>query len=310
MREAGEICDGDDCPRSCPAADGCSTSKLTGSAANCDAECVMTEITVTSPGDGCCPAGANPSTDRDCPANCGDGILDSNEKCEDGNAEMPCPASCDDDDPCTKDVLLGSAAQCTATCTNTMIVRAIDGDMCCPTAANAETDSDCPTRCGDGAVTGNETCDSKSQSQRCPASCDDGDACTTDKLNGSAAQCTAECSNAPVVGARNGDGCCPSGVTATSDGDCPSECGDGAVTGTEECDPEAKDWSEWTCSPECTQASIYALLVRRGLPRRVLWQAANVRPCLCRMHDPVRRVGLVPTGTWWAWFSVRNARHE
>lgn len=106
-------------------------------------------------------------------------------------------------------------------------------------------------------MTGNETCDSQSQSQRCPASCDDGDACTTDKLNGSAAQCTAECSNTPVVGARNGDGCCPSGATATSDNDCPSECGDGAVTGAEECDPEAKDWSEWTCSPECTQASIY-----------------------------------------------------
>ena len=145
--DAGETCDGD-CPKSCPAANGCSTSKLTGSATTCDAECMMMEITATIAGDGCCPTGSNASADTDCPAKCGDKILDSNEKCEVGSAELPCPTSCDDADPCTKDVLVGSAAQCTAVCTNTMIVRPMNGDMCCPAGANAETDSDCPTRCG------------------------------------------------------------------------------------------------------------------------------------------------------------------
>jgi hypothetical protein len=76
-------------------------------------------------------------------------------------------------------------------------------------------------------------------------------------LNGSTAQCTAECSNTRVSAAKSGDGCCPKGATATSDSDCPSTCGDGVVTGAEECDPKADGWSEWTCSAECKQASIY-----------------------------------------------------
>lgn len=257
VKGAGETCDGADCPDSCPEATGCMVMKLTGSAATCDAECVPSQIKVTEAGDGCCPAGADASKDSDCPAKCGDGIIDSNEKCEPSSTEKPCPSSCDDNDPCTKDTLTGSAAQCTAVCVNTRITKAVAGDMCCPSGANAETDGDCPTKCGDGVVTGNETCDSKSTTQRCPSSCDDGDPCTADKLNGNAAQCTAECTTTPVTAAKSGDGCCPKGATANTDNDCPSMCGDGTVTGNEECDPKAKGWSAWTCSAECTRASLY-----------------------------------------------------
>lgn len=257
VKEAGETCDGADCPDSCPAAMGCAVMTLTGSAATCDAECAATEISETVAGDGCCPTGVDASADTDCPAKCGDGIVDSNEKCEVASKETPCPTSCDDEDPCTTDKLSGTAAQCTAVCVNTRITRAVAGDMCCPSGANAETDSDCPTKCGDGVITGNETCDPKSPAQRCPTSCDDSDACTTDKLVGNAAQCTAECSTTPVTAAKSGDGCCPKGATASTDDDCPSICGDGGVTGDEECDPKAKGWTAWTCSPECARASIY-----------------------------------------------------
>lgn len=257
IKETGETCDGADCPDACPAAEGCTVMKLSGSAKTCDAEYVPAEIDVPEANDGCCPKGADASTDSDCPAKCGDGIVDSNEKCEASSTDKPCPTSCDDNDPCTKDTLSGSVAQCTAVCVNTRITKAVPSDMCCPSGANAETDSDCPTKCGDGVVTGSETCDPKSTTQRCPTSCDDGDPCTTDKVNGNAAQCSSECGNTPVTAAKSGDGCCPKGATASTDNDCPSTCGDGTVTGDEECDPKAKDWSAWTCSPECTRASIY-----------------------------------------------------
>jgi len=139
VKDAGETCDGADCPSSCPAAKGCMVMKLMGSAATCDAECVPTEIKVTLAGDGCCPAGADASKDADCPAKCGDGIVDSNETCEASSADKPCPTSCDDNDPCTKDTLSGSAAQCTAVCVNTRITKALSGDLCCPSGANANT---------------------------------------------------------------------------------------------------------------------------------------------------------------------------
>ncbi|MEY4576853.1 MAG: hypothetical protein RL701_1556 [Pseudomonadota bacterium] len=257
VKEAGETCDGDDCPKTCPAATGCMVMKLAGSTGACDVECVATEITVSVAGDDCCPVGANASTDSDCPAKCGDGIVDSNEKCEPSSTEKPCPTTCDDNGPCTKDTLSGTAAQCTAVCVNTLITKAVAGDMCCPAGENAESDSDCPTKCGDGVITGNETCDPASPSQHCPTSCDDGKACTTDILSGIAAKCTSQCANPPVTVAKDGDGCCPSGVAATKDNDCPSICGDGAITGNEECDPKAKGWSAWTCSADCTRATIY-----------------------------------------------------
>ncbi len=48
--------------------------------------------------------------------------------------------------------------------------------------------------CGDGVIEAPEICDGD-----CPASCDDGDACTSDALNGSAASCDAVCSHAAIA---------------------------------------------------------------------------------------------------------------
>ena len=45
---------------------------------------------------------------------CGNGILDSDESCDfriPGGNSGSCPVSCDDDDPCTDDRLVGSLCQ-------------------------------------------------------------------------------------------------------------------------------------------------------------------------------------------------------
>ncbi|HKU37459.1 MAG TPA: hypothetical protein VJR89_04910 [Polyangiales bacterium] len=100
---------------------------------------------------------------------CGDGIVQSNETCE-ANSAKPCPsaADCDDHDACTRDLLSGSAASCTAACKHETVSEAKPGDGCCPAGANATTDSDCSAKCGNGVREGAEECDG---STGCDASC-------------------------------------------------------------------------------------------------------------------------------------------
>ena len=166
------------------------TMTLKGASATCDAECVLEEKSTVANDDGCCPKGAKPETDNDCSRNCGNGVLDETETCEPTSRDRPCPSSCDDGDPCTVDVLTGSAAQCSAQCVHTKIVAAKNDDMCCPQGASANTDSDCQPqpKCGNGIVEPGETCDGN-----CPTACDDSERCTDDALLGHAALCNAKC---------------------------------------------------------------------------------------------------------------------
>lgn len=87
------------------------------------------------------------------------------------------------------------------------------------------------SRCGDGVVDANETCDGN-----CRASCDDGNACTQEALLGRPEDCDVRCVTRPVSACQSGDGCCPSNCTAASDLDCSSTCGDGIVDAPETCD--------------------------------------------------------------------------
>lgn len=73
--------------------------------------------------------------------------------------------------------------------------------------------------CGNGAINPGETCDPPAS---CPAACDDGDACTTDALVGSRADCNVVCTHAPIAACAGGDGCCPAGCTNAADADCPA----------------------------------------------------------------------------------------
>jgi MYXO-CTERM domain-containing protein len=170
---------------------------------------------------------------------CGNGVVDPGETCD---PPSTCPTGCDDGDACTADTLTGSAATCDALCSNVPIVACQGGDNCCPAGCNSGNDGDCPANCGNGVLDPGETCDPPST---CPTGCDDGDACTTDTLGGSATTCDAVCSNSPIVACQGGDGCCPPGCNSGNDGDCPANCGNGVLDPGETCDPPT------TCPTGC-----------------------------------------------------------
>jgi cysteine-rich repeat protein len=124
-------------------------------------------------GDLCCPTGATLSTDSDCPARCGDGVVSTGESCDTAIAAGTgsCPTSCDDAMACTRDVLVGTG--CSAVCTHPRITTAANGDGCCPTGATIGNDNDCSARCGDAVVTAPETCDdgNTTPGDGCSATC-------------------------------------------------------------------------------------------------------------------------------------------
>jgi hypothetical protein len=270
------------CPVSCNDGNPCTSDiKLDQ---GCSSTCYHASFTTPLSGDGCCPPGANSTTDSDCPAGCGDGKLDPGESCdtgipagqyggcpvtcEDGNtctldlvagsgchaycthantcpadlcgdgkvnlgescdtaipagAPGACPLTCDDNNPCTSDTLIGSG--CVTQCMHLPITLSMSGDGCCPPGANSLTDGDCPASCGNGVVDPGEGCDPAITGGpgACIQSCDDGNPCTTDFLSGSA--CNVTCGHtivAPNPAAK--DGCCPTGLNGKQDADCPAPC--------------------------------------------------------------------------------------
>jgi len=201
------------CPTACSAPGACTTSTLVGSAQDCSAACEDAPISQCVGGDGCCPFGCTEGLDSDCgaPSKCGNGVVDPGETC-DGN----CPTSCSDGNTCTSDRLAGSASQCNAVCEFDPILTCQGGDGCCPGGCTSANDSDCQGPvCGNNTVEAGETCDGN-----CPTSCNDNQACTSDRLLGSASQCDALCEFSPVTTCRGGDGCCPGGCTGANDSDC------------------------------------------------------------------------------------------
>jgi cysteine-rich repeat protein len=161
MIEPGESCDP---PGSCPTEQSCTPSgtclqaELTGDPDTCTAVCSMSDIQQCVSDDGCCPDGCDYDSDLDCPEPvlCGNGDVDPGETCD---PPGDCPTACDDGNACTRDVLSGSAAECTAKCRFPDIDQPADGDGCCPPGANANTDDDCDPICGNGILEGGETCD-------------------------------------------------------------------------------------------------------------------------------------------------------
>jgi hypothetical protein len=147
------------CPTDCPMVVDCVPRVLNGS--ECQAECVVRPLTCKS-GDKCCPPGCSPDKDIDCSPTCGDMIVQQSrgETCEPGT-DTPCVTveDCDDKNPCTTDGLTGDAKNCNTACTHTPITTPRAGDACCPTGANANTDSDCKPMCGNNVNEPGEECD-------------------------------------------------------------------------------------------------------------------------------------------------------
>lgn len=219
--DPGELCDPDittgpgACPTNCDDGFECTVDSLTGSRSACDRACRSVLIEACTDNDGCCAAGCDATSDNDCSPTCGNGTLDPLETC-DGN----CPTTCDDDNACTVEQLVGAASTCNVQCIVSAVVQCGLSDNCCPMTCTAATDPDCSSTCGNGTIEAPETCDGD-----CPTTCDDQDACTEDRLVGTAAMCNAMCTTQPITQCVSNDGCCPSACSVSTDNDCVSGVG-------------------------------------------------------------------------------------
>jgi len=167
---------------------------------------------------------------------CGDGKLDPGEQCDTAipwGSPGACPTSCNDGNPCTNDLLTGSA--CNKTCTFVAVTTPKNGDGCCPPGASSATDSDCAPSCGNGVLDPGEKCDTgipAGQWGGCPQTCDDKNPCTQDTLVGSGCQayCTYK-NTCPTNVCGNGKvdpgEWCDTAIPAGQQGSCPTKCDDG-----------------------------------------------------------------------------------
>ncbi|NIR40291.1 MAG: hypothetical protein GWN73_32630, partial [Actinobacteria bacterium] len=120
-----------------------------------------------------------------------------------------------------------------------------DGDV-------VEPDMQVVEGCGDGIVGAGEMCDTgiaDGETGACPTSCDDGDPCTDDALEGSA--CTSICTITRITENITGDMCCPEGSLPADDGDCAGECGNATVEAGETCDIAIADGNPGACPTSC-----------------------------------------------------------
>jgi hypothetical protein len=211
---------------------------------------------------------------------CGNGVIDPGETCDTAIASgaSGCPSGCDDGNACTTDVLSGSA--CTAACAHEPIAKCTSGDGCCPKGCTADQDSDCVEKCGDGIVSGGETCDIaiKTGKGACPTSCSSSDACVVPRLDGSG--CQASCVGTTTVTPKSGDGCCPAGATHASDSDCPGLYGD-TCTAAAQC-------ASGMCIPNvmCTKACNLAGAVNQcGRPGDFCFETVSGKPICFPLVD-------------------------
>jgi cysteine-rich repeat protein len=192
--EGTETCDPPSSCAPCTTVNACLAIQSTGSAATCDLKCDQAPITACRNGDHCCPSGCSKNNDNDCSTNCGNRVIDSGETCEAGT-NKPCPTAttCNDNNACTTDTLIGSASNCNAVCNNVLITQPKNSDGCCPSGASTNNDSDCMVVCGNKIVETGEQCDDGNQAagdgcvncqtetpqQTCLAKLNSSDACAT-----------------------------------------------------------------------------------------------------------------------------------
>jgi cysteine-rich repeat protein len=172
-----------------------------------------------SGGDGCCPDGANATTDSDCEPRCGNGVREPGEAC-DGSS---CPSSCpEDSNPCTTNRLRGSRSSCDAACVEEQVTEIDDDDGCCPTGTSSGADADCGPPCGNGRIDSGEACDDTND--------DNNDGCTNEcELN--------------VCGDR----------VWKSKGSNPEECDIGDRSDL----PDGRVWDAFSCSTTCRRQYAY-----------------------------------------------------
>jgi hypothetical protein len=275
--ERGEACDNAlaaGTPGACPTPLDCGPTpsmclraELVGSADDCSARCIVTEVTECSlQPDGCCAPDCTSETDADCSDSCGDGLITASkgEVCDTfftGFNPSACPTSCAARS--CKDSRLVSTGTCAAACMYMPITDFQPGDGCCALAsgANFALDPDCPPVCGNGVVESPaETCD-----YAVPGSCPGADSCpptlgcTRYVLKGTAGTCSATCVASAINNCVGGDGCCPAGCSAYDDSDCLVVCGNGKVEHGETCDRAITTGAPGACPHSCDDADACTL---------------------------------------------------
>jgi fibro-slime domain-containing protein len=227
------------------------------------------------------PGGGDPIIPIEAPKGCGNGKLNDDEACDDGNLEAGdgCSPLCtvEDNWVCPDN---GIACYRVEVCGDSLIAsnegcddgNTVAGDGCSD-ACQVESGYACPDPgspciniqdCGDGKVVGAEQCDdaNKVSGDGCSDTCqvEPGFTCSTPGV-----KCLAVCGDSLVVGRED----CDDGNTANDDGcsatctseegwHCPtpgqpcerSVCGDGVANGGEGCDDQNNDPGDG-CSPGC-----------------------------------------------------------
>jgi hypothetical protein len=245
------------CPRPADCTDGnpCTTDQLI-SPGTCSARCVFLPVSIFEI-DGCCPPDGNALVDMDCPAVCGNNIVenltDPREFCDRGlpvDSPGGCLVGCPTASPaCVRGTPRGSVGLCTARCLFVTISTCQHGDGCCPSGCMSAADDDCPAICGNGTVESDESCDRgipAGNPGACRYTCDDDNACTFDSTLGRTSDCTRSCQHTPIRACLSSDRCCPEGCSEENDSDCkPPECGNRVIEAGETCDPPS------SCPAEC-----------------------------------------------------------
>ncbi|HJL17725.1 MAG TPA: putative metal-binding motif-containing protein [Sandaracinaceae bacterium LLY-WYZ-13_1] len=223
--------------------------------------------------------GAEVCVDRNCVSVCGDGLIASDEQCDDGDTSGGdgCSGSCDEE---TGWSCSGEPSSCSEDCGDGRVVGGEgcdDGDTSggdgCSGSCTEETGwscsgepSSCSEDCGDGRIVGGEGCDDGDTSggDGCSGSCTEeaGYTCT-----GEPSMCTADCGNGMLDGGEEcddgdtsgGDGCSSSCTEETGwscsgePSTCDTTCGDGIMAGSESCDDGYTD-ACGTCNDDCSGA--------------------------------------------------------
>ena len=161
-----------------------------------------------------------------------------------GDGTQPCAA----DRSCPPGLQCGGDGKCHVG------VFTVDGPPMVDSAPMIDAAIDAPVPCGNGRLDPGEMCDPAipaGTQGHCPtlADCNDGDSCTADSVQGSAAACSAVCQHDTINTCGPNDGCCPGGVACNHnmDPDCSPSCGNGAVETGETCDKAIPAGSPGAC---------------------------------------------------------------
>lgn len=224
---------------------------------------------------------------------CGDGLVTGNETCDISLAQDEpgaCPKDCPPlmENPCAQRALNGSG--CQLECVVLELVCQ-GGDRCCPGKCTQDNDPDCSPSCGDSIVqeSRGETCEKVGENAPCitdPAACDDKEVCTTDELTGSKDHCNSACTHTKITTPKAGDGCCPEGANAGTDGDCKPRCGNNVREADEQCDGGAG--CDANCKTISTPEQTRCLSTATSDCEKCACMNCTATELSCRMGDNAR----------------------